>query len=113
MIACTGLFNRAFCIILPPAPVACLVVPHAIKTITKTKDPHNICFITSSPDGFPGEQPECLAIFFACAVDDLLRQFRCRRSLVPFDAEKVIAEELLIEARLSLARLILILGPEA
>src|SRR5580693_10133952 len=61
----------------------------------------------------PGQPGERLAILSAGARDDVGRELRSRRALVPVERLEIVAHELLVEAWRALARAISIGGPEA
>src|SRR5215471_3497319 len=65
-----------------------------------------------SPEVMPSENSQCFAIFRTGRLNDVGRQFRRRRLLVPADALEVIADKLLIEGRLRFSWRILIGRPE-
>src|SRR4029077_1530112 len=60
-----------------------------------------------------GQARERFAVLVAGARDDLGRQFRSRRLLVPVEGLQVVAYELLVEARRAHTRAIAVRGPEA
>src|SRR5512132_2354460 len=63
--------------------------------------------------GPTGQQPEGLQVLVSRAQHDLVGERRDGRLLVPVDLLEVIADELLVEARLRLPRHVLRPGPEA
>ena len=66
-----------------------------------------------SPDPRPGQAAERLEVLLARPCHDVVGQRRHRRLLVPADPLEVVADELLVEARLRAARRVAVARPEA
>src|SRR5947209_2855166 len=70
-------------------------------------------FPISSPQIAAGEDPERLPVLGAGCFDDVARQFRSRRLLIPADTLQIVTNKLFVEGGLRFSRRVLVRRPEA
>src|ERR1700736_3682343 len=93
------------------APIS--AAEHARGGAPAAASPRASCELVIRPPHSSRQARQRLAVFVAGSRDDLGRQIRARRLLVPVEGLQVVAHELLVETRRAHARAIAVRGPEA